>query len=120
MSAETAVAEQPLSIVAQLAKLQHREVVLRHALHLLNRAHRRSRAALRRQAEADQAFRARLLELERLALVGNMAALAARVIGLADELRRPKAPKPAPAASAPAPTPAPAMALPYWGEEDWS
>ncbi len=91
MSADaTAANEQPLSVTAHLAKLQHHAVVLRSQLHLLNCAHRRARAALRRQAEADQALRTRLLDIERLALVGNMAALAATVIGLADDLRRPK------------------------------
>ncbi len=78
---------QPLSVVAQLAKLQRREVLLRSELHRLNRAHRRTLAALRRQSEAGQALRDGIITCLGAAMSGNMTDFSLRVLTLCTGLR---------------------------------
>lgn len=52
------------------------------------------RALMGMSREAAQALRERVFALERHALVGNMGALAAGAIHLAEDFRRPKKPRP--------------------------
>lgn len=75
------------ALVHQLATLQRKELIRARELRQLNEWHRMARAKIRWQAQATDATRERVLALERLALVGNMAALALGVLRLAEDLR---------------------------------